>query len=97
MGHHWRSERIQLQPAPAVSEKAKLLKSLLLETVVYAILVVAYFFLVLHLLGGWLQHLFELPGKIPYAAVTLSLMVAQGILLELTTSALLRFIRRKTE
>ncbi len=84
------------QPLP-LSDKSRLLKSLLIETIVYAVLVVAYFYLVLHFLGGWLEHLFERPHKLPYAAVALLLMLGQGVLLESTTTALLRFIRRRSE
>ena len=34
------------------------LRAFLLELVIYAALVVAYFFLVLHFLGGWIKHIF---------------------------------------
>jgi hypothetical protein len=80
-----------------VSEKSKLLKSLIIETIVYAALVTVYFFLVLHLLGGWLAELYARPHKLPYAAVALLLMLGQGVLLEWTTTALLRWIGRRTE
>jgi hypothetical protein len=80
-----------------MSEKTNLIKAMLIETAVYAILVSTYFFLVLHLAGGWLLRLFELPGKMPYATVALLLMVSQGVLLEVTTSALLKAIRRRME
>ncbi len=80
-----------------MTEKTQLLKSLLVETVVYAVLVTAYFFLVLHFLGGWLAELFARPNRTLYATVALLLMLGQGVLLEWTTSALLRFIRRRAE
>lgn len=80
-----------------MSAKSKLLFSLLIETFIYAVLVAVYFFLVLHLIGHWLEHLFTQKNKLPYASVALLLMLGQGVLLELATSALLRFVRRKTE
>ncbi len=67
-----------------------------IELVVYAALVVAYFFLVLHFLGGWLYQLFREERK-TYAAVALLLIIGQGIVLEILTRALLGFIRGKRE
>jgi hypothetical protein len=67
--------------------------SFLLELVVYAVLVTGYFFLVLHSLGGGLRNLFE-TNKTAYAFVALALIVGQGVLLEVLTSALLRFFQR---
>ncbi len=80
-----------------MSEKSHLLKSFLIETAVYAVLVAAYFFLVLHFMSGWLASLFDRSNKGVYATVALLLMIAQGVVLEVTTTALLRFIRRRTE
>ena len=67
--------------------------SFLLELVVYAGLVTGYFFLVLHFLGGALRILYE-TNKTTYAVVALALIVGQGVLLEVLTSALLRFFER---
>lgn len=67
--------------------------SFLLELVVYAGLVTGYFFLVLHFLGGALRMLYE-TNKTTYAVVALALIVGQGVLLEVLTSALLRFFER---
>ncbi|MDB6146628.1 MAG: hypothetical protein JWO45_292, partial [Spartobacteria bacterium] len=39
------------------NKTAKTLKPFLIELAVYAVLVTGYFFLVLHLLGGWLHDL----------------------------------------
>jgi hypothetical protein len=59
----------------------------LIEILIYALLVVGYFIVVLRLLGGVLQGLFE--GNLTlYAFVALGLIVAQGSLLELLTSFL---------
>ena len=67
--------------------------SFLLELGVYAVLVTGYFFLVLHFLGGALRMLYE-TNKTTYAVVALALIVGQGVLLEVLTSALLRFFER---
>lgn len=72
----------------------ELLKSFSLELPVYAVLVVGYFFLVLHFLGGWLFHLFN-DERRTYAAVALVLIIAQGFVLEILTRGLLRLFRRK--
>lgn len=67
--------------------------SFLLELVVYAALVTGYFFLVLHFLGGALRNLFE-TNKTTYAIVALALIIGQGVLLEMLTTALLGFFQR---
>ena len=72
------------------------IKSFCIELVVYAGLVVAYFFLVLHFLGDWLYHLFREERK-TYAGMALILIIGQGIVLEILTRALLGFIRGKRE
>ncbi len=69
------------------------LKSFAIEIVVYALLVTAYFFLVLHLLGGWLEELF-LGQRHLYAWVALLLIAGQGVLLEEITRWLLGWITR---
>jgi hypothetical protein len=72
------------------------LRSFFLEFVVYAVMVVAYYFLVLHLLGGWLNELFRNDRRM-YAGVALVLIIAQGILLEMLTRLLLGLIKLRTE
>jgi hypothetical protein len=67
--------------------------SFFLELMVYAVLVTGYFFLVLHFLGGALRILF-VTNKTAYAFVALALIIGQGVLLEVLTSALLRFFQR---
>ena len=67
--------------------------SFLLELVVYAVLVTGYFFLVLHFLGGALRNLFE-TNKTTYAIVALALIIGQGVLLEVLSTALLGFCQR---
>jgi len=68
----------------------------LAETGVYAVLVAIYFFLVRHFLGGWLKPLFE-GHPVGYAFLALGLMVFQGFLLEMLTTALFRIGRGKSK
>jgi hypothetical protein len=70
------------------------LGSFLVELAVYAVFVFAYFFLVLHFLGSWVKHVFD-QNKTLYAFVALALIIAQGVGLEMLTTALLRMIRRR--
>ena len=67
--------------------------SFLLELGLYAVLVTGYFFLVLHFLGGALRNLFE-TNKTTYAIVALALIIGQGVLLEVLSTALLGFCQR---
>ncbi len=76
------------------SNKSASLGSFLVELAVYAIFVFAYFFLVLHFLGGWIKHVFD-QNKTLYAFVALALIVAQGAGLEMLTTGLLRMIRSR--
>lgn len=71
-------------------------KSFSIELVVYAALVVAYFFLVLHFLSDWLYRLFREERK-TYAVAALVLIIGQGFFLEFLTRALLGLIRGKRE
>jgi hypothetical protein len=72
------------------------LTSYLVELCVYAVLVVAYYFLVLHLLGGWLHRLFVQNPRV-YAGVALGLIVGQGLLLEALTRLLLALVKLPRE
>jgi hypothetical protein len=65
-----------------------------IELLVYCVLVCAYFFLVLHFLGDWLNGLF-LQDRRVYAAVALGLIVGQGVALELLTGLILRLVRAR--
>ena len=78
------------------SDTAKTLRAFLIELAVYALLVVAYFFLVLHFLGGWLQQL-EIHHRDTYGGVAILLIVGQAVLLENVTTLLLRLIRGRSE
>ena len=77
-----------------LSQKIMSLGSYLAELVVYAGFVFGYFFLVLHFLGDWVKHVFD-ENKVLYAILALALILVQGVLLEMLTTALLKLIRRK--
>jgi predicted secreted protein len=85
----WTMSNGRVQRAP----RSLPIVSFLLELVLYAVLVTGYFFLVLHFLGGALRNLLE-KNKTAYAFVALALIIGQGVLLEVLTSALLRFFQR---
>jgi hypothetical protein len=67
-----------------------------IELAIYAVLVVAYFFLVLHLLGEWLYEL-EIHHRYFYAGLAILLIVGQAVLLESLTTFLIRLIRGRSE
>lgn len=77
-----------------LSQKIASLGSYLTELLVYAVFVSAYFFLVLHFLGDWVKQVFD-ENKALYAILALALILVQGVLLEMLTTALLKLIRRK--
>jgi hypothetical protein len=66
----------------------------LLELAVYACFVSVYFYLVLYFLSDWLKQVF-VENKTLYAILALALIVVQGVLLEMLTSAIFRVIQRK--
>ncbi|HEV2047120.1 MAG TPA: hypothetical protein VGQ95_11045 [Chthoniobacterales bacterium] len=78
------------------SETSKTLWAFLIELAVYAVLVVGYFFLVLHFLGGWLYQL-EIHHRYTYAGVAILLIIGQAVVLENVTTLLLRIIRGRSE
>ena len=77
-------------------EIRRALKSFLLELIVYSAVMVGYYFLVLHFLGAGLQQLYT-NDRGYYAAVSLGLIVGQGLLLEVLTRLLLNWITPRTE
>jgi DMSO/TMAO reductase YedYZ heme-binding membrane subunit len=77
-------------------ETAKTLRAFLIELAIYAVLVVAYFFLVLHFLGGWLHQL-ETHHRYTYAGTAILLMIGQAVVLQNVTTFLLRLIRGRAE
>ena len=62
----------------------------------YAVLVVSYFFLVLHFLGGWLLQL-EMGHRYTYAGVAILLIIGQAVVLESVTTLLFRILRGRSE
>jgi len=74
-------------------ETAKTLRAFGIELVVYSVLVVGYFFLVLHFLGEGLQWLAR-NSRYGYAGAAVLLMIGQAVLLQNVTTILLRLIRR---
>ena len=69
-----------------------MLRAFAVEIVIYAALVTAYFFAVLHFLGGWLVQL-ETQHIRVYAVVSLLLIIGQAVALEAVTTGLLRLLR----
>jgi hypothetical protein len=77
-----------------MNPKSRWMVSFLVEVPVYAAIIVAYYYLVLSLLGNWITHLFDADRRI-YAVACLGLILIQGILLELTTTLILRLVRKR--
>ena len=77
-------------------ETAKTFRAFLIELAIYAVLVICYFFLVLHFLGEWLYHL-ETRHRYTYAGVAILLIIGQAVVLESLTTFLLRLIRGRSE
>ncbi|MDP9186793.1 MAG: hypothetical protein M3O72_05495, partial [Verrucomicrobiota bacterium] len=73
-------------------ETAKTLRAFLVELAIYAVLVVGYFFLVLHFLGEWLHQL-ETGHRYTYAGVAILLIIGHAVVLEGVTTFLLRMLR----
>jgi len=76
------------------AETANTVRAFLIELAIYSVLVVAYFFLVLHFLGEWLV---QLHNRYVYALVSILLIIGQAVLLEAVTTLLLRKIRGRSE
>jgi hypothetical protein len=62
-----------------------------LELTIYGALLAVYFLLVLRFLGEPLVNLFD-DNLVLYAAAALGLIVAQGVVLDLVTSLLIRLL-----
>ena len=76
-------------------ETFRTLRAFAIELAVYSVLVVGYFFLVLHFLGGWLHEL-EAHHRYEYASAAILLMIGQAVLLQNVTTLLLRLIRGRS-
>ena len=68
------------------------LRAFAVEIIIYAVLVTAYFFAVLHFLGGWLMRL-ATEHIHTYAIVAILLIIGQAVVLEAVTTGLLRLLR----
>jgi hypothetical protein len=77
-------------------EALKTLRAFLIELAIYAVLVVAYFFLVLHFLGDGLRQL-EVHHRYTYAGTSILLIIGQAVLLQYITTFLLRVIRGRSD
>jgi hypothetical protein len=77
-------------------EAVKTLRAFLIELAIYAVLVVGYFFLVLHFLGEGLHQL-ETHHRYIYAGVAIVLIIGQAVVLENVTTLLLRMLRGRSE
>ncbi|HUK90633.1 MAG TPA: hypothetical protein VLZ81_09565 [Blastocatellia bacterium] len=77
------------------ADEKRTLRYFILEMVIYAGLVAAYFYLALIFLGKWLDQLFLTKRK-SYAVAALLLIIGQGIVLEMVTTSLLKFIKSWT-
>jgi hypothetical protein len=78
------------------AETRRTVLAFLVELLLYAILVVGYFFLVLHFLGPSLANLHK--NHIPfYALVSVALIIGQAVVLEALTTFLIRLIRGRSE
>lgn len=67
-----------------------------LEVVLYGLLVAAYYLLVLHLLGNFLEQTYQ-DSRRTYAALALGLIIAQGLVLEILTRFLLSWMTPRKE
>jgi hypothetical protein len=74
------------------TEVRRTLRAFGVELLVYAVLVTAYFFAVLHFLGGWLMRL-ATEHIHTYAIVAILLIIGQSVVLEAVTTGLLRLLR----
>jgi hypothetical protein len=75
-------------------DTAKSLRAFVAELAIYTVLVTGYFFLVLHLLGGWLFRL-EVQHRVVYAVVAILLIAGQAVILDALTTVLFRLLRRR--
>lgn len=74
-------------------EATRTLRTFAIELAIYALLVTAYFFLVLHFLGEWLYHL-ETQHRVVYAIFAILLIAGQAVALDAVTTLLFRLLRR---
>lgn len=73
-------------------EVRRLLRTLVIELLVYSVLLALYYLFVLRVLGQPLLHLLENHLTL-YALAALGLVIAQGAVLDTITSFLVRLVR----
>jgi hypothetical protein len=78
------------------TQAARTLRAFLIELFVYAILVIAYFFCVLHFLGESLYRL-QIHHRYVFAGVSILLIIGQAVVLEGITTFLLRLFSGRSE
>ena len=78
------------------AEYRRALLSFLFELALYSVLIIVYFFLVLHFIGGWLADIHQ-DHVVFYAFISVALILGQAVLLEWVTTFLLRLIRGRSE
>ena len=78
------------------AEYRRTLLSFLLELALYSVLVIVYFFLVLHFIGAWVAEIHQDHVTL-YAVLCVALILGQAVLLEWVTTFLLRLIRGRSE
>ena len=71
-------------------------KAFSLELALYAVLLVAYFALVLHYLAGWFKDLYDHDRRL-FAVMALVIMIGQTVLLELVSAGLVWLVLKKKE
>lgn len=69
-----------------------IIRTFVIELIIYGILLVAYFFAVLRSLSALLTRYFE-TNLVVYAFLGLGLIVAQGVVLDAITSAITSSVR----
>ncbi len=74
------------------TELRRLIRNFAVELAIYSVLLLVYFFAVLRFLGDFLTNLAQ-NFTLAYALVGLGLIIAQAVLLEMLTSALMRWLR----
>jgi hypothetical protein len=75
-------------------DNAKSVRVFVIELAIYAVLVTAYFFLVLHLLGNWLYRV-ETQHRVLYAVLAILLIAGQAVVLDALSTLLFRILRRR--
>jgi hypothetical protein len=91
-----RSVSVAARRAKPNGEASHTFRALLIELPIYAVLVVAYFFAVLHFIGDWLGQL-KTNHNTAYAFVSIALIMGQAVALESITTLLLRLFRGRSE